>query len=124
MANCAAMLYRIALDNIAGVRILQGFHFFSFWGKIKELQKMLSKAATEMVILDYRLWSANLTPKESNLRNHYCRRDTWETDKPDRDKIRRTKQRLHQLSSKYYPTTISQQFAECVATANHQFWLS
>jgi len=92
--------------------------------KIKGLQQMLYKAATEMVILDYRLWSETLTPKESILRNQFCRRDTWETDKPDRDKIRRTKQRLHQLSSKYYPTTIGQQFAECVATANHQFWQS
>lgn len=91
--------------------------------KIKGLQQMLHKAATEMVILDYRLWSETLTPKESKLRNQFCRRDTWLTDKPDRDKIRRTKQRLHQLSSKYYPTTIGQQFAECVAAANHQFWL-
>ena len=92
--------------------------------KIKGLQQMLYKAATEMVILDYRLWSEALTPKESILRNQFCRRETWETIADDRDKIRRTKQRLHLLSNKYYPTTIGQQFVECVAAANHQFWLS
>jgi hypothetical protein len=116
----------IGIDRMEHVKALgiETISDVSNGGKIKGLQQMLYKAATEMVILDYRLWNETLTPKESKLRNQFCRRDTWETYQSDRDKIRRTKQRLHLLSSKYYPTTISQQFAECIAAANHQFWQS
>lgn len=117
--------YEIGIKKMEHLKALRIFNIADLMDsrKLAQLQKLLLKVASEIVILDFRLWNATLTPKESTLRNQFCRRDTWETIADNRDKIRRTKQRLNLLSSKYYKTTIGQQFAECVAAANHQFWL-